>query len=60
MAPKKNIWHTTNENKIIQLLGAKKRGLGADGVDPQGVPFEIRESKKPRNLDYRRMYMNIS
>ena len=46
MAPKKNIWHTTNENKIIQLLGAKKRGLGADGVDPQGMPFEIRESKK--------------
>ena len=48
MAPpkKNNIWHTSNENKIIKLLGAKKRGKGADGVDQDGRPFEIRESKK--------------
>ena len=44
MAPK--IWHTENEHRIIKLMDAKRRGSGADGIDRNGVPFEIRESKK--------------
>ena len=39
-------WHTKNENKIIKLLNAKKRGKGADAIDQDGRPFEVRESKK--------------
>jgi len=44
MAPK--IWHTENEHRIIKSMDAKKRGSGADGIDRNGIPFEIRESKK--------------
>ena len=39
-------FHTKNENKIIKILNATKRGRGADAIDPAGVPFEVRESKK--------------
>ena len=39
-------FHTINENKIIKILNATKRGRGADAIDPAGVPFEVRESKK--------------
>ena len=39
-------FHTKNENKIIKMLNAKKQGLGADGIDQTGRPFEVRESVK--------------
>ena len=39
-------FHTINENKIIKILNATKRGRGADAIDPKGFPFEVRESKK--------------
>ena len=39
-------FHTINENKIIKILNATKRGRGADAIDPTGRPFEVRESKK--------------
>ena len=39
-------FHTKNENKIIKILNATKRGRGADAIDPTGRPFEVRESKK--------------
>ena len=39
-------FHTINENNIIKILNAKKQGRGADAIDPAGVPFEVRESKK--------------
>ena len=40
------IWHTQNEHAIIKAMNAKKRGRGADGIDQDGFPFEIRESRK--------------
>ena len=39
-------FHTKNENQIIKMLNAKKQGLGADGIDQTGRPFEVRESVK--------------
>lgn len=38
-----SIWHTRNEHAIIEALGATRNGSGADGVMPDGRPFEVRE-----------------
>ena len=40
------IWHTKNEHAIIRAVGATRQGRGVDAVDSQGIPFEVRESKK--------------
>lgn len=36
-------WHTRNEHAIIEALGATRNGSGADGIMPDGTPFEVRE-----------------
>jgi len=40
------IWHTKNEHAIIKSMNAQRLGRGPDGIDQDGVPFEVRESKK--------------
>ena len=40
------IWHTKNEHAIIRAVGATRQGRGIDAIDSQGIPFEVRESKK--------------
>ena len=44
MAPRS--WHTKNEHAIIKAMNAKRQGKGADGLDSQNIPFDVRESKK--------------